>query len=148
MQPDPGFKPGVWSRVWVVSAELRHRIPPHSCHMRLQAPQHQGRFPLSLQFPSARVHISAHSQNGPVSDGAEQLGVGEPGIPRPKSPRGMLGEAFAKHTECTRDCHVLLNAATGRGAPWQLRWGYSACPGCGRAPSFPQQPSPGCGNGA
>lgn len=88
MQPDPGFKLGVSSRIWVVNAKWRHRIPPHSCHISLQAPKHQRHFPLSLRFPGARVHISAHSQNGPISDRAEQLGAAEPGIPLPKSPKG------------------------------------------------------------
>lgn len=60
MQPNPGAKLGVLSRIWVVNAKLKHQIPPHSFHISLQAPKHQRGFPLLLQcFPSGGVHISS-----------------------------------------------------------------------------------------
>lgn len=111
--PDPGFTLAVSSRTWVVNAALEHQKWAHSCCRSLQTHKHQRCFPLSLQFPGARAHISAHHQNSPVSDRAEQLGMQAFLFLNPR--QAMAGEAFARHAEHTRDWHIPLNIATAEG---------------------------------
>lgn len=86
------------SRPWIHSGGLEQNLSgecstetPNVSTQLLQKPadtQTPETLSLSPQFPGARAHISAHHQDGPTSDRAEQLGAGDAGIPLPKSLTG------------------------------------------------------------